>query len=772
MRKAEQNSALFDLIRKLMKIVYGKNLTEQENLAVKNISYNCDILFDTARLLYYRNIDTPDKAKRFLNPGKTYFHDPFLLSGMSEAVKKISFAKAHGQKVLIFGDYDADGVCATSVLYYCLRDYGIDPMITVPEREEGYGLNFEKITSIRDSFGVDLVISVDCGISDIDTVEKLKQNGIDVIVTDHHEPPSVLPDCIKINPKLKGQSYPFDGLCGAGVAYKLGCALIGARADEYLDLVSLATVADSMDLVDENRDIVFEGLKLFNGKKIRTAFKYMINDTQKAVTSQTLAYQIAPRINAGGRMGDADCALKLFTSQDEKLIFNYAVKLNEYNIARQTECDNIYRQAKAKIISGELYKDEIILVSDEKWKTGFVGIVAARLVEEYNRPIIVFAGADGHLKGSARSVTGVNIYEVINSASDVLIGFGGHSQAAGLSVEKENFENLRVKLCNFIKTNNCRIETQKTLYVDMYLTSPVSKRFAKEINMLEPFGVGNRKPLFSVSGNAINSVPMKQSSPHYSFTSDVVDMLDFNGEKNSYVLSLPVKKNIVFEFNYSVFKGRESLKGIVKNVLPEYGNFSALDLYVAENQICNLKNDTEYKVLEGKKEIKDGYGTLYAVSNVKTLKNYSGNLRCSMYTPEEKNNENCIVVCPKEIPEGYNEIVYLDRPLESITSTVPVYIDILNLGCEYVDTLSVERNDFTEIYNYLLTCCGKKFSCASEFYLNNAVNFEPYNFLFATSVFLELEFFYVKDGVLKRNAFEKKALINSKIYSKILALKG
>ena len=141
MRKAEQNSALFDLIRKLMKIVYGKNLTEQENLAVKNISYNCDILFDTARLLYYRNIDTPDKAKRFLNPGKKYFHDPFLLSGMSEAVKKISFAKAHAQKVLIFGDYDADGVCATSVLYYCLRDYGIDPMITVPEREEGYGLS-------------------------------------------------------------------------------------------------------------------------------------------------------------------------------------------------------------------------------------------------------------------------------------------------------------------------------------------------------------------------------------------------------------------------------------------------------------------------------------------------------------------------------------------------------------------------------------------------------------------------------------------------------
>ena len=272
-----------------MEIIYGKTLTAEEVSLVKSISKECDILFDTARLLFYRKIDTPIKAKKFLNPDKKWFNNSFDLSGMQDAVDRIELAKARNENVLIFGDYDADGVCATTVLNFCLKEYGVKNLrLYVPERDEGYGLNVETVSTLNAEVKIDLLITVDCGISDFDKIETLKGLGIDVVVTDHHEPPEVLPDCIKINPKLDGQSYPFDGLCGAGVAYKLGCALIGDSADKYLDFVALATVADSMDLVDENRDIVACGLKLYNNPStLRLAFHYLLGENNKTVTAQT-----------------------------------------------------------------------------------------------------------------------------------------------------------------------------------------------------------------------------------------------------------------------------------------------------------------------------------------------------------------------------------------------------------------------------------------------------------------------------------------------------
>ena len=248
-----------------MKIVYGEQLNSAQEQLITQIALNCNISFDTARLLFYRKQDTVEKVKRFLSPSKKHFHNPNLLSGVAQATAKINSAKQNAQNVLIFGDYDADGVCATTVLYNCLKDYGFNSITTyIPERSEGYGLNIDTVQRLKESNDIQLLITVDCGISDYDKIEKIKELGIDVIVTDHHEPPEILPDCIKINPKLSGQSYPFDGLCGAGVAYKLGYALVGEKANDYLDFVALATVADSMELVDENRDIVAEGLKLFN----------------------------------------------------------------------------------------------------------------------------------------------------------------------------------------------------------------------------------------------------------------------------------------------------------------------------------------------------------------------------------------------------------------------------------------------------------------------------------------------------------------------------
>ena len=359
-----------------MQVIYNDKLTPYTTERIKSLAKECGILFDTARLLFYRNIDSVEKAKRFLNPDKKNFISPFLLKGMSVAAERIKQAKENRERVLIFGDYDADGISATTVLFYCLKEFGINAKTIIPEREDGYGLNVEKIIAETNN-NIDLIITVDCGISDADKIERLKELNIDVIVTDHHEPPERLPDCTIINPKIQGQEYPFSGLCGAGVAYKLGSALIGAAADKYLDFVALATVSDSMDLIDENRDLVYEGLKLFSANKIRPCFKFLLSDNQKTVNAQSLAFSIAPKINAGGRMGDANLALKLFMAQYLSEISAISEKLKLLNVERQIECDNIYKEAKQLIVKYDLINDEIIMIYDEKWRTGFLGIVAA-----------------------------------------------------------------------------------------------------------------------------------------------------------------------------------------------------------------------------------------------------------------------------------------------------------------------------------------------------------------------------------------------------------
>lgn len=582
-----------------MGINYGKNLTDEDIRIINEISRDCGILFDTARLLYYRKIDTVEKAKNFLNPGKYGFYNPFLLQDMDNAVQRIILAKQKGESVLVFGDYDADGVCATSILYNALCDFGISARKFVPEREDNYGLNLDTVNSFNNQQKIDLLITVDCGISDGEKIEEIKKIGIDVIVTDHHEPPEVLPNCIKINPKIDGQDYPFKELCGAGVAYKLSYALIGDKADKYLDFVALATIADSMDLIDENRHLVSEGLKLFNDRKtLRLPFKYLLGDINKQITSQTIAYTIAPRVNAGGRMGDAATALALFTSKNPNEIFDLAAKLESYNTARQTECEKIYQQAKQKIVDEKSENDNVILVYDHSWRTGFIGIVAAKLVEEYARPVIVFAGCDGYLKGSARSVEGFNIYDAICMAKDLLITFGGHSQAAGVSVTQENYYILREFLNTYAQKEKIKVLPTQALYAEWEVDKPLSIEFAKELDLLEPFGVGNRRPLFATKVQSIQSRSLKEGSPHFTFKTEVIEMLDFNGGKHVSVLSFPVVKNVLFELNLSLYKSKYSLKGYVRNVVAEYDGTETTKPYEFYENIEKIVSGVSVRTLD------------------------------------------------------------------------------------------------------------------------------------------------------------------------------
>lgn len=746
-----------------MKIEYGKTLSERENTAVACVAAETGLLFDTARVLFYRGIDTPEKALKFLKPSKRNFANPFLLSGMSDAVERITYAENHGESVLIFGDYDADGVSATAVLKNCLEKFGLSPRFTVPEREEGYGLNLEKIKKMNDESPVNLLITVDCGISDAETVEKIKELGIDVIVTDHHEPPVVLPDCVCINPKIAGQKYPFNGLCGAGVAYKLGYALIGAAADEQLDLVALATVADSMDLIDENRDIVFEGLKIFNSSKIRPALKNLLSGGTKKITAQTLAFQIAPRVNAGGRMGDALSAIKLFTSTDKNEIFDLSVKLNEYNISRQTECDVLYKEARAIISEKRLYNDPAILVYDEKWKTGFIGIVAARLVEDFSRPVIVFAGADGFLKGSARSYGEVNIYEAISAAAEFTKGFGGHAQAAGVSVEKEKFGEFKARVCEYVSARGVT-DAEKTERVCWRITEPFTVRFAKELELLEPYGCANPKPLFTVRTESADFKPLKKGSPHYSFKTEYIEILDFNGENDLPAMTLPAVKEVVFEPNYSTFNGRESVKGFFKfAVIGEAGEKA--DLCAFRRQVISLKNDFSSVGVTDEK-INAGYGTLYAACGEVEKSLLPEGVKSYRANSAERAGKNCLVVAPEKVAEDYNRVVYVHLPLSAVCTEKPVFVLAAATPPNFAARLDLSRSAFAEVYSEMISLCGTEFCDSVRLYEKSGKNVDEYEFVLAAEVFTELGFFYNDRGIMRKDPLVKKPLESSVIYSK------
>ena len=755
-----------------MKAVYGRQLNKDEELKVQEIAKSCNILNDTARLLLYRNIDTVEKAKLFLSPESFELYDPFLLKGMNEAVDRISQAKENGESVLIFGDYDADGISASTILYKSLKIFGIDPFVVVPERAEGYGLNIAKVEKFKKENNINLLITVDCGISDREKIEKIKALDIDVIVTDHHEPPKDLPNCITINPKIAGQDYPFNDLCGAGVAYKLSHALIGERANEFLDFAAIATVADSVKLIDENRAIVVKGLKIINSNKCKPIFKYLMGDSDKKVTSQSIAYGYAPRINAGGRMGDAKTSLCAFLETDKDKVFDYAVKLNQYNTQRQSDCSEIYKEAEQIIREQKLYLDNVILVKNEGWTTGFIGLVASKLVEEYNRPAIVFAKEGENLKGSARSVAELNIYDALCAVSKFTLGFGGHSQAAGVTVETDKFDEFSKMLNNYVGSILKDRDSEREIFVDLKVESKVSMRFIKEIELFEPFGVGNKKPLLSVDIESVFSKPIKNGSPHYAFSTDAIDMLDFNGEEHVEKLSFPIKKEIVFEPNYSVFRGNESIKGFVKSIISKEDDYSKIKLNILDNELKKLKTDskTDYKNIDCSDiEIKKGFGTVYCITDTDNLKKYdTDGIVPSLFANHDKGNSNCIIISAQSIPEGYENVIYLDSTPNILKTDKTVVVSNIS-GNNIFNKLKTDRKEFEDIFTSLIKRENEIFSDIVSF-SNNEDNKEQ--FIFGFEVFLELGFFETVNGKLYRNKNIKNPLNNSKIYNAISNILG
>ena len=758
----------------MKKIVGGRTFTEEEKEIIAENARQSGLMPETAALLYARGLTSAQSVKEFLAPDKRLLHDPFLLRGMRDAVARLEEARESGEPVLIFGDYDADGISAASILYKAFTEYGLETYAVVPERENGYGLNTEIVAKYAEEIYMGLVVTVDCGISDAEKVAFIKDElGADVIVTDHHEIPDRLPACVASNPKRPEQAYPFDGLCGAGVAFKLACALLGAAAEKYIDIAALATVADSMSLTGENRVIVSEGLKRMRAAP-RSAYRRLLEAAgAREVTAQTLAFALAPRINAAGRMGDAASALRLFLTEDEGEIYDLAVRLNTYNIERQAECDKLYKLAKDKINEEGAYGNVIMLKGDD-WRTGFIGIVAARLAEEYARPVIMFAGVNGHYKGSARSLPDINIFEAISACKDLLLEFGGHAQAAGVAVSKENFAAFYKAMDEYLGANCPPEAFIPKVQVDGWCEKPLPMRFAEELELFEPCGVGNRRPVFAAKAGAVKAAPLKEGSPHVFFFLPACEMLYFGGAKAAEYLELPVEKYVVFEPNVSVFNKQKRLKGIVREVLFGYTEAEELEGEIFLKQLSSLAAEEKaYVAVDAagaaalaEESLKSRYGTAFIFSDPANADKFpclAGVQRC-LFRPSESNLLNAVIIGGGEPLDGFKRVIYMDKPPRVVAGGRETYVNTELSGRGLFKGVSADRGAFKEVFALLRSLSGKKFTKPVAFYRENRVQYNRNQFLFALKVFGELGIFVCRNGVFSQDVSVRSELKNSAVY--------
>ena len=458
-------------------------------------------------LLSARGIKTDEAARRYLSPSLSDLHDPFLLPGMAETVALLKDAISRGDTILVYGDYDADGVCAASILLETLHEEGASLAYRIPSRHvEGYGLNCDAIREVAQK--AKLLITVDCGISNVQEVALAKELGLTVIITDHHQPPEILPAADVVMDPLLGD-YPFPYLCGAGIALKICQALQGvAGVEKRLDLAALATVADVVPLLDENRVIVREGMRRMETTS-RPGLKALLASagTEPPLTADHLAFRLGPRINAAGRLGDAKLGVHLLLTPDPAKAQHIAGLLETANRTRQDLEREITASALTQLSLEELAKSHVIIVSGEGWNPGLVGLTAGRLCERFHLPAIALSLRDGTATGSCRSIPGVNIYRMLSACADLLEHFGGHEQAAGLTLKEETLPLLRERLEKVISESAPEETFLPAMEYD--LTVPFRTWTPKALELLdrlEPTGCGNPPPLFLLKDAEVQSI--------------------------------------------------------------------------------------------------------------------------------------------------------------------------------------------------------------------------------------------------------------------------
>ena len=472
--------------------------------AIKLLQSQIGISRNTSIILAQRGINNYHSAKSFFRPKFNNLHDPFLMKDMKSATDRIKEAINNKEKILIYGDYDVDGVASTALLTNFLRQKSNNIFPYIPDREtEGYGVSVNGIKkAIKKQ--VSLIISIDCGIKALKEVEYAKKNNIDFIICDHHLPERKIPNAVAVlDPKRVDCKYPFKELCGCGIGFKLIQALSlewdinNRQLINYLDLVSLATVADQVPLYDENRIITYLGLEQIN-KKPRPGIKALLSDFKgDEISTSTLVFKLSPKVNAAGRMKHATLALELLMCEKFEHTVNLSEQISSINIERRQEDKKTTEEALIQIKQEEEESFSSTLVHNDNWHPGIIGIVASRLIEKYYRPTIVLTKQGQYYIGSARSINGFDIYKALKKCSNLLEQFGGHKYAAGLKLHESKLKSFRSEFEKVSSKNISDKQKTKTLIYDLEISlSDLNFKFFKIIEQMEPFGPNNLKPIF------------------------------------------------------------------------------------------------------------------------------------------------------------------------------------------------------------------------------------------------------------------------------------
>ncbi len=532
-----------------------------------------------ATILVNRNITEKEDIRLFLEPTRSDFHDPFLITDMKKAVERIVQAIEKQEKVIIYGDYDVDGITSITVLKSFLQDRGLEVESYIPNRlEEGYGLNQQAIGKIIKD-GCQLMITVDCGISAIEEIDYANSLGIETIVTDHHEPGNELPDALAvIDNKRKDSNYPFRELAGVGVVFKLIQAIgisLGLKEEEYLkylDIVCVGTISDIVPLVDENRVIAKLGLMLIRQTKNIGLRSIIHSSGYSKIDSNSISFGIAPRINACGRMGKAEEALELLLSKNYNRVSELTRNLNEHNRIRQETEKSIFENAVKQIEEENLNQNNTIIVGGENWHHGVIGIVSSKITEMYFKPSILLSfEEDGIGKGSGRSILGFDLHDALMQCMDTIEKFGGHSMAVGITVRKENFLKFREEFEKIASQAHIE-EIMPVIQVDSKIdVKDINKDMVESLKQLEPFGEGNRMPVFVFKNLRIDSIRALSEGKHLKLTlkdnNTIISSIGFNLGHLAEEYRIGDKIDVVGVLEINSFNGVDSLQINMKDIM-------------------------------------------------------------------------------------------------------------------------------------------------------------------------------------------------------------
>lgn len=535
-----------------------------------------------AKLLVLRGIKTYNDAKSFFRPTLDLLFDPFLMKDMDEGTERLALAIRKNENVVVYGDYDVDGTTATACLYTFLKEFGVNAYYYIPHRfKEGYGINSEGI-QYADAVGAKLIVSVDCGITAIDEAREIKKKGMELIICDHHTVGDEIPEAVAVlDPKRPDCHYPFDGLSGAGVGFKLmqgtlqKLGLPVSIANMYLDLVAISIASDIVPIIGENRVLMREGLQILQRNPrigIKTLME-LIRLPMEDISTSKIVFSIGPRINAAGRMGDASTAVKLMIADSQSEAKALSNELESINLRRRDKDTKTMEEALSQIETKLDINDvNVLILYKPDWHLGVIGIVASRLVDMFHRPAIMLSNVDGKLKGSARSIKGFNIYNAMKECEDLLEQFGGHEFAAGLTLDEKKLPEFKRRI-NKMVFNGCSHNSfEPQIMVDSVLEfRDINMRFWKLLSQFKPFGPSNSRPIFVSTNVQVIGIPSVVGNGHLKMKikqqhSGIFDAIGFNMHKYLPDISSDHPFNIAYVLEENYWNGKRSLQMRLKDI--------------------------------------------------------------------------------------------------------------------------------------------------------------------------------------------------------------